>query len=402
MPQARPFRIDVPQQAIQDLHARLAQCRWPDQVDDAGWRYGIEKTYLQELVQYWRDDFDWRRAEASINRFDQFLLEIDGLDLHFIHQRSPHPDATPLVITHGWPGSIVEFLELIPRLTEPERFGGRVEDAFHVICPSLPGFGYSPASPKPGMHVRVIAARHHKLMQALGYREYVAQGGDWGAPITRSMPDLAPLHCRAIHTNYVSADPPPGVADPSADLSDQERLALQEFQAVRADGFGYYHIQSTRPQTLAYGLNDSPLGLCAWIAEKFHAWSDCGGDIRNAISWDTLLTNISLYWYTGTIGSSIRLYRENALAMASGAEPKIARTEVPTGAAIYPREMWRPPKSWVARQYQLVHWYEAERGGHFAAMEQPELFARDLWRFKQAVAAHLTDLTSVHSPEAGD
>lgn len=387
MTHTRPFRIDIPESAINDLHQRLDRCRWPDQVDNADWRYGTEKNTLRELVHYWRHTFDWRLAETSINRFDQFHLEIDGLDTHFIHQRSPHPNATPIVITHGWPGSIVEFLELIPRLTEPERFGGHPDDAFHVVCPSLPGFGFSAASPAPGMHVRVIAGRHHKLMQALGYRRYVAQGGDWGAPITRSMAELAPLHCRAIHTNYVSADPPQDTADPMADLNDKERQALKDFQQVRADGFGYYHIQSTRPQTLSYGLNDSPLGLCAWIAEKFHAWSDCAGDIRNVISWDALLTNISLYWFTGTIGSSVRLYRENAIAMASGAEPKIVRTDVPTGAAIYPREMWRPPRSWVERQYKLVHWYEADKGGHFAAMEQPELFAKDLWQFNRAVAA---------------
>ena len=386
MTQARAFRIEVPDSAIQDLHARLDRSRWPDQIDNADWRYGAEKNYLQQLVSYWRTTFDWRRAEASINRFDQFLLDVDGLDIHFIHQRSPHPHATPIVITHGWPGSIVEFLELIPRLTEPERFGGRPEDAFHVVCPSLPGFGFSPASPNAGMHVRVIAGRHHKLMLALGYQRYMAQGGDWGTPITRSMPEVAPEHCQAIHLNYVSADAPSDAADPTVGLSGKELQALKDFQVVRADGFGYYHIQSTRPQTLSYGLNDSPLGLCAWIAEKFHAWSDCDGEIRNAISWDALLTNISLYWFTGTIGSSTRLYRENAVAMASGAEPKITRTDVPSGAAIYPREMWRPPKSWVERQYRLVHWFEAEKGGHFAAMEQPQLFAQDLWHFKRTVS----------------
>jgi pimeloyl-ACP methyl ester carboxylesterase len=382
----RPFRIAVQDNAIDDLHARLDTCRWPDQVANDDWRYGTEKNYLRKLVHYWRHDFDWRRAEASINRFNQYLLDIDGLDTHFIHHRSPHPEATPIIITHGWPGSVVEFLELIPRLTEPERFGGRAKDAFHVVCPSLPGFGYSPPSPRPGMHVRVIAERHHKLMQGLGYQHYIAQGGDWGAAVTRSMPAAAPLACRAIHMNYVSADPPAGVADPMAGLSDAERKAMVDFGAVRADGFGYYHIQSTRPQSLAYGLNDSPLGLCAWIAEKFHAWSDCGGDIRNAIAWDALLTNISLYWFTATIGSSVRLYRENALALASGAEPKFTGSTVPAGAAIYPAEMWRPPKAWVERQYNLVHWFEAERGGHFAAMEQPDLFASDLWRFKQSLA----------------
>jgi microsomal epoxide hydrolase len=391
----RPFRVAVPDSAIDDLHARLDQARWPDQVGNEDWRDGAEKSYLRELVHHWRHRFDWRGAEASLNRYDQFLLDIDGLDTHFIHQRSPHAQATPIIITHGWPGSVVEFLDLIPRLTEPERYGGRAEDAFHVVCPSLPGFGYSPPSPRPGMHVRAIAQRHQQLMQLLGYRHYIAQGGDWGAAVTRSMPAVAPAQCRAVHLNYVSADPPEGVADPMAGLSDAERHAMARFQALRADGFGYYHIQSTRPQSLAYGLNDSPLGLCAWIAEKFHAWADCGGELRNVIGWDALLTNISLYWFSGTIGSSVRLYREHARAAASGAEPSFSGVAVPCGAAIYPGEMWRPPKAWVERQYNLVHWYEAERGGHFAAMEQPDLFARDLWRFKQSVAPHLNNSAGV-------
>jgi epoxide hydrolase len=379
----RRFQCRIDDAAIRDLHERLDRTRWPDQLDDVDWSYGTEKNYLQQLVQYWRHQFDWRAAERNINRLDQFLLDIDGLDIHFIHQRSPHANAAPLILCHGWPGSIVEFLNVIPRLTEPEKFGGRAEDAFHVVCPSLPGYGFSPAAPTSGMGPYRVAQRHTQLMAALGYDSYIAQGGDWGSMVTRYMADIAPQHCRAIHLNLVVADAPDAVADPLALCSAEERHALKEYSGTVADGFGYFRIQSTRPQTLAYALTDSPVGLCAWIAEKFYAWTDCRGDIRNAVSWDDLLTNIALYWFTGTIGSSVRLYKEFIQTGARG-EPRLGRCAVPTGAAIYPREIQRPPKAWVEHQYNLVHWFKAERGGHFAALEQPEIFAEDLRRFKQA------------------
>ena len=376
----RPFRLAIGDDAIHDLHQRLDRTRWPDQLSDVGWSYGTEPDYLRALVEYWRHRFDWRRAEAGINRFDQYLLEIDGLDTHFIHQRSPHTDATPLIITHGWPGSIVEFLEVIPRLTEPEKHGGRAEDAFHVVAPSLPGYGCSAPAKTTGMHPHKIAERHLQLMTALGYERFIVQGGDWGTMVSRATAELAPQRCRGLHLNMVLADPPRNLADPLAGLSEHELQALQDAKRMTSDGFGYYRQQSTRPQTLAYGLNDSPVGLCAWITEKFQAWTDCGGEIRNAVSWDALLTNISLYWFTDSIGSSVRLYKEHELAQRS--RPRgLPHIDVPTGAAIYPRELMRPPRSWVEHQYRLVHWFEAERGGHFAAMEQPEVFAADLRRF---------------------
>jgi epoxide hydrolase len=387
------FHLAINDDAIAGLHGRLDNSRWPDQVNDERWSYGMELNYLRELVRYWRNDFDWRKAEACINGFDQFLLNIDGLDIHFIHQRSPHQNATPLLMTHGWPGSIVEFLEVIPMLTEPERFGGRSEDAFHVICPSLPGYGCSPAANTSGMHPGLIAQRQTKLMQTLGYERYLAQGGDWGSPITQLTAISDPQHCRAIHLNLATAVPPKEVADPMALVKEHERPWLESNVRHQKQGTGYYSIQTTRPQTLAYALTDSPVGLCAWIAEKFYYWSDCerdgNRDIRNAISWDALLTNISLYWYTNTIAASIRLYRERSIVLDSGAVTTPLVVPVPVGITVYPGEIFKTPHAWAEHQFNLIHWHEAAIGGHFAAMEQPALFAADLRVFKQRAVSAL-------------
>lgn len=377
---ATPFRIAIPQAAIDDLHDRIDRTRWPDTVEAVGWAYGTPLADLRDIVGYWRDGFDWRAAEARINAFDQFILPVDGQDLHVIHQRSPHPDATPLLLVHGWPGSIVEFLQVIPRLTEPERFGGRAEDAFHVVCPSLPGYGFSAASPNPGMGGRQVAQRHLALMGALGYDRFVAQGGDWGSVTCRLLADLAPERLIGLHLNFVPTVPPQGVADPLALCTERERAAVADWERHQKQNTGYIAIQATRPHTLAYGLNDSPAGLCAWITEKFHGWTDHGGDLREAVSWDDLLTNVSLYWFTGTIGSSVRFYLEYFAGVARG-EGARGRVEVPFGAAIYPKEMTRPPRAWVERDHKLVHWFEADRGGHFAALEQPDVFAADLRAF---------------------
>ncbi len=385
-PAVRPFRFQFSDQVISDMHQRIDLTRWPDQVNDADWSYGMERGYLQELVAYWRQQFDWRAAEARLNAFDQYLLDVDGLDIHFIHQRSPHPNATPLLMCHGWPGSIVEFLKVIPRLTEPERFGGRVEDAFHVVCPSLPGYGGSPAATAPGLHPGEVARRHARLMAALGYSSYLAQGGDWGSPITQLTAGSDAEHCQAIHVTIIAPIPPAGVADPMALVADHEKPWLETNARQVLEGNGYYHQQSTRPQTLAYALSDSPVGLCGWIAEKFHYWADCESngqrDIRNAVSWDDLLTNISLYWHTNSIGSSIRLYKEYAAALAAGQIAMPYQVPVPVGVTVYQQEVYKTPRAWVERQCDLIYWHEAERGGHFAAMEQPQVFAEDLWRFK--------------------
>ncbi len=376
--EVEPFSIQVDDQAIEDLKQRLLNSRYPDQLNDDNWSYGTKLEYLQSLVDYWIHEFDWKKQERAINRFNQYLINIDGLKTHFIHQRSSNQDATPIIITHGWPGSIAEFLDIIEPLTEPQKFGGQKEDAFHVVCPSLPGYAYSQAAKKPGMNTREIAKRQIKLMQALGYDSYLAQGGDWGAMITRNIADLDKEHCMAIHLNMVLAFPPDGVKDPMSVATEEEKKAWHDSEKLMEDGMGYFKIQSTRPQTLAYALNDSPLGLCAWITEKFYAWMDCDGNIENTLSKDSLLTNISLYWFSGSIGSSIRLYCEETRF-----PDFVAKIDVPTGAAIYPKELVRPPKKWVESSYNLIHWFKSEKGGHFAAMEQPEIFVDDLRNFKK-------------------
>jgi len=376
----RPFRVHVGDDQIADLRRRIAATRWPDEVNDDDWSYGARLTWVRRLADYWAGEFDWRAAEAAINRFDQYLVEIDGLDLHCIHQRSPHRDALPLVITHGWPGSVVEFLDVIDRLTRPEQYGGRAEDAFHVVCPSLPGYAWSQAASGPGMHTRRIAERHARLMQLLGYDRYMAQGGDWGAIVSSHLADLDAGHCVALHSNMLFATPPDGIDDPMALVTDDERGAMARDQDFSSHGLGYYRIQATRPQTLGYGLNDSPVGLAAWIGEKFHGWTDCGGEVERAVSLDRLLTNIAVYWFTGTITSSMRLYYEESRGRVAP-----GRIEVPTGGAIYPYELLHTPRAWLERAYNLVYLSHPEKGGHFAAMEQPEQFCRDLWAFRQVL-----------------
>lgn len=385
----KPFRWQISDREISDLRTRLDLTRWPDQVNDADWSWGTDLETLRELAAYWRNSFDFQAAAARLNRHDQFVLPLDGLDLHFIHQRSPHPQARPLVLTHGWPGSVVEFLDVIPRLTEPERFGGRVEDAFHVVCPSIAGFAWSQSGTVPGMGPVQVARRHAALMAALGYDRYLAHGGDFGSPITQLLSSLDADHCDALHVTVLTPTPPRDVADPMALLAPHEHAWLADAERHQREGNGYFHLQTTRPQTLAYALIDSPVGLCAWITEKFHAWADIERDgvrdLRNAVSWDTLLTNVSLYWFSGCIASSMRLYKEMMRAFATGEMALPLPISRPLGVSVYPREIYKAPQEWVRRQYPLVHWHEAGQGGHFAATEQPEAFARDLWRFGQAV-----------------
>jgi len=387
-PHVKPYRLSVPASEIADLHARLDRTRWPDEVNDDAWTYGVSLDYLRSLVRYWRTQFDWPVAEARLNALPQFIMPINDLDLHFVHCRSPHANAMPLLITHGWPGSIVEFMKVIPRLTEPEKFGGRIEDAYHVVAPSLQGYGSSPPAQESGMSPARIAHRHAALMQCLGYSKYIAQGGDWGSLVSHETAVADPEHCVGLHLNLLVAVPPRDLTDPFEVIKDHEKSWLARSAEHVQQGSGYYHIQRTRCQTLSYALTDSPVGWCAWVTEKFHNWTDCERegvrDPRNAVSWDDMLTNISLYWYTGTIASSIRLYKEQALAEELRTE-RSGRVKIPTGVAVYPGEIFRSPKAWAETRYPIVHWYEAPRGGHFAALEQPEIFAADLWQFRGAL-----------------
>ncbi|HME75111.1 MAG TPA: epoxide hydrolase [Mycobacterium sp.] len=370
MSELKPFRIAVPTEALDDLQARLAQTRWPEAecVDD--WSQGIPLAYTRELAAYWADGYDWRSREAVLNRFDQFTTEIDGLDIHFIHQRSPHQDALPLVITHGWPGSIAEFQNVIQPLVDPP--SGRPEDAFHVVCPSLPGYGFSGKPSTTGWGVGKIAQAWETLMLRLGYDRYGAQGGDWGAAVTTQIGRNGG-HCAAIHLNMPIARPAAGSGD---DLTEDEQQALVAFAEHRKWGTGYSKQQSTRPQTLGYGLVDSPVGQLAWIVEKFWAWTDCDGHPENVVSRDELLDNVMLYWVTGSGASSARLYWESFNSFVTD-----GRVELPTGVAAFPKEIIRTPRRWCEAAYNITHWTTMPRGGHFAAFEQPELFVDDVRAF---------------------
>lgn len=385
--QIKPFTHRVPDADIEALRARLHATRWPDEVNDGAWGWGIPRPYMEGLTQYWAGQFDWRAAEARLFALPNFTADIDGLATHFIHARSPHAGAMPLILTHGWPGSVFEFLDVIPRLTHPEQFGGTAAVAFHVVAPSLPGYGFSAAATAPGMDQHQAAARHAALMQGLGYARYIAQGGDWGAFVSHHMAALDPAHCAGLHMNLLIPIPPPGITDPMRLVRPHEQRYLARTKAYRDEGSGYFTAQSTRPQTLAYALTDSPAGWCAWVAEKFHAWTDCAGEIRNAVSWDAMLANIALYWFTGTIASSIRFYREFHLAQRRGAHMP-GRITVPTGIAQYPHDIAGCPRAWAEAMLPIIHWYEAPKGGHFAALEQPDLFAADLRAFAAALWRH--------------
>ena len=366
----RPFTIDIDQSVLADLRARLVGARWPDAevVDD--WSQGTPLGYLREVCAYWADPerYRWRDREAALNRFDQFVTTVDGLDVHFIHQRSPHDEALPLVMTHGWPGSIVEFHKVIEPLADPTRFGGSADDAFHVIAPSLPGFAFSGKPTEPGWGVEKIAALWTRLMDRLGYERYVAQGGDWGSAVTSALAARDPSHCTAIHLTLVMSARPSG--EPT---TPEEHHALARIKHYVDWDSGYSTQQKTRPQTVGYGLHDSPVGQAAWILEKFWAWTDCDGHPENVLTRDELLDNIMLYWVTGSATSSARLYWES---FGRTERPTVA---VPTGFAVYPAEIVPPVRSWVEARYpNVVHWTEHDRGGHFAAFEVPETFVDDV------------------------
>jgi pimeloyl-ACP methyl ester carboxylesterase len=368
------FEIAIEDQVLEDLRRRLESSRFPDQIPGTGWDYGTELGYLKELVRYWLDEFDWRAQEKALNRFDHFRTQVDGQSIHFLHARSKHADALPVLISHGWPGSIVEFLKVIEPLTDPEAHGGRAEDALHVVCPSLPGYGFSGPTHETGFDVQRMAEVFAKLMARLGYARYGAQGGDWGALVTTNLARVDAPHLAGIHLNMPMALPAEGV-----ELTDAEKADLADMANFDRDETGYQKIQGSKPQTLGFALNDSPAGLAAWIVEKFRSWSDCGGEVENSFTKDELLTNITVYWVTRTITSSTRLYYEVAKSGRVGfLGPKI---ETPTGVARFPKELYKPPRAWVENHYNVTHWSALPKGGHFAAMEQPELFVADVRKF---------------------
>lgn len=364
-----PFRIDVADSVLEDLKSRLANTRWPDAevVDD--WSQGIPLSYMQEVCAYWRDEYDWRAREALLNRFDQFIANIDGVDIHFVHMRSPHPNAMPLVITHGWPGSIVEFHKVIEPLVDPVKFGGDAADAFHIVAPSLPGFGFSGKPPSTGWGVDKIADVFATLMEGLGYSRYGAQGGDWGSAVTTALGALDPNHCLGVHTTLAMGARPRIDGEPTP----EEQHALDSANYYRDWDSGYSKQQATRPQTLGYGLVDSPAGQAAWILEKFYAWTDCDGHPENILGRDELLDNVMFYWLNAAGASSARIYWES---FGKGVRHTV---NVPSGFAVFPKEIVPPVRSWVeGSNTDIIHWATYDKGGHFAAFEVPEVFVGEV------------------------
>jgi pimeloyl-ACP methyl ester carboxylesterase len=379
-----PFRIEVPDAELDDLRERLRRTRWPEEEPVGDWSQGVPLAYLRELCRYWAEDYDWRATEARLNGLPQFRTEIDGLGIHFLHVRSPHPDAVPLVLSHGWPGSVVEFLDVIGPLADPPAHGGAASDAFHVVCPSLPGYGFSDKPARPGWGVERIAAAWARLMARLGYERYGAQGGDWGTSISAGIAQQDPDHVIGIHLTPPLAPPDPATLD---DLTEGERAALASLEDSAEWDSGYSQEHATRPQTIGYALVDSPVALCAWIVEKFWSWTDHDGRLEEALTRDQLLDNLMLYWLPGTGASSARLYWESIRQVnewISG--PLRDAVTVPTGCSIFPRELQRPSRRWAERRFtDIRHWNELERGGHFAAFEQPELFVDEVRAFFRLV-----------------
>ena len=370
MPEAiTPFQIRVDDTALDDLRRRLQATRWPDPETTGDWSQGVPLSYVKDVCRYWAEDYDWRATERRINTFAQFRTPVAGVDIHFLHIRSPNENALPLIMTHGWPGSIVEFLKVLEPLSHPDAHGGHPGDAFHVICPALPGYGFSGKPTSPGWGVEKIAQAWSTLMKCLGYDRYVAQGGDWGAAVTTAIA-LQDKHCAGIHLNMPIVSPDKTTRD---DLTEFEKNALAGRKHYRDWDSGYSKQQSTRPQTVAYGLADSPSGQAAWILEKFWAWTDCDGHPENVLTRDELLDNIMFYWLPGSSGSSARLYWE------SFGRGSLDPIDIPVGCSIFPKEIFRSSRRWAEGRFRhLIHWNELERGGHFAAFEQPQIFVNEL------------------------
>ncbi len=379
----RPFRIEVPQADLDDLRDRLGRTRWPDELPGVGWTRGVPLGYLKDLAAYWADGYDWRKQEARLNQLPQFTTTIDGQNIHFLHVRSPEPDALPLILTHGWPGSIVEFLGVIGPLTDPAAHGGDGADAFHLVIPSIPGYGLSGPTRDPGWTTARVARAWARLMARLGYRRYGAQGGDWGAFVSPELGRIDPEHVVGVHLNAATFGFIPfGPVDPQelASFTDAEKARLERLDTSTAGpGNGYFQLQATRPQTLAYALTDSPVGQLAWIVEKFKEWTWAAEVPEDAVDRDQLLTNVMLYWLTGTARSSADLYYENLHAGSWGQQP----ATTPTGVAVFAEDY--AIRRYAERGNHVVHWSEFGRGGHFAAMEAPDLLVSDVRTFFRLV-----------------
>lgn len=371
----RPFEVRISDEAVDDLRRRLDDARWPDQLPDTAWEYGTDREYLRRLCTYWRETFDWDAFEERLNQFDQYTTTVDGQRVHFYHVRSPNRSARPLLLSHGWPGSTAEFLDVLGPLSDPEAHGGDPSDAFHVVAPSLPGYGFSGPTRERGYDAARIATAFDRLMDRLDYDRYFAQGGDWGGLVTTILGGTRPERVPAIHSTMLFVDHSTFDA-PMEMLDEAGRADYRETRAFYEHGSGYREIQSTKPQTLAYGLTDSPVGLAGWVIEKFRAWSDCDGDIESSFDRDRLLDNLCVYWFTGTINASMRLYYETDFG-----DVIPASVDVPTGHARYPAEVAKTPRPWAEAVYDIDRWREMPAGGHFPAMEVPELFVQDVRSF---------------------
>lgn len=373
-----PFTISVDDNAIKDLQYRLTQTRWPDQIPETKWEYGANLEWLRETALYWASDYNWRTAETELNDMDHVVTTINGQRIHAIHQKSPHPRALPLMLIHGWPGSVVEFLDIIGPLTNPTKYGGDEIDAFHVIAPSLPGYGWSGPTKDRGWDIHRTAHTFCELLLRLGYRRYGLQGGDWGSFISRLIAGHNQENVVGCHVNMIIARPP-GEKGDFENITPLEQQLMDRFSWYGTEDNGYFRIQETRPQTLGTALNDSPAGLLSWMGEKFRGWTDCGGDPFSAISRDRILTNASVYWFTGTINSSMRMYFETMKAQTLEGETG----KVPLGVSIFPYEIMGARRRWVEAAHNLTFWNEHEKGGHFAALEQPDRLVHDIREFFQ-------------------
>jgi len=375
----QPFKIDIPDSVLEDLQSRLERTRWPDEMPGTEWDYGSNLDYVKELVEYWRTKFDWRAQEKLINSFAHFKTEVDGLDIHFIHEKGKGPNPVPLVVTHGWPGTFFEMHKIIPLLSDPAGHGGDAADSFDVVVPSMPGYGFSGHPTERGMDVLAVGDLWAKLMsENLGYQRFGAQGGDWGASVTAKLGLSHADKVIGIHTTSVTR-PTPYLGPGSKPLSEAEEILLQQRRDWQAAEGGYAHIQGTKPQTLSYGLNDSPAGLAAWIVEKYRTWSDCGGDVEKRFTKDELLATITIYWVTQTIGSSTKIYYETLRKpwnMAKG-----ERIEVPCAIAAFPAEISVPSRELAERSYNVQQWTVMPAGGHFAALEEPDRLVEDIRSF---------------------